>query len=77
MRFSNEIVKKSVKIMAQNEKPILTDGFLSNRRWPAVLRKNREHGMTFSDIVLFIWSCEVNKKLVFLDTSEKNTKNHS
>ena len=32
MRFSNEIVKKSVKIMAQNEKPILTDGFLSNRR---------------------------------------------
>jgi len=24
MRFSNEIVKKSVKIMAQKEKPILT-----------------------------------------------------
>jgi len=33
MRFSNEIVKKSVKIMAQNEKPILTDGFLSNQRF--------------------------------------------
>jgi len=42
-RFFNEIVKKSVKIMAQNEKPIYF-----NRRFckqPAVLRKNREHGL--------------------------------
>jgi len=33
MIFSNEIVKKSAKVMAKNEKPILTDDFVSNRRF--------------------------------------------